>query len=117
MPGQVLTLQNEHRGHIVAQRKVPIPAVSILREAMENKPHRKSSARASWAPLAAFILAVLVLMPAPALAYLDPGTGSFIIQGVIAAVVGVGLAIKMFWHRIKAFFTGQTVAEDDDEDE
>ena len=84
---------------------------------MKNDPHRKSSARAPWAPLAAFILVVLVLMPAPALAYLDPGTGSFIIQGIIAAVVGAGLAIKLFWHRIKGLFTGQPVSEDDDEDE
>lgn len=84
---------------------------------MDNNTTRKSSGRAPWTPLAALLLVVLVLMPAPALAYLDPGTGSFIIQGVIAAVVGVGLAIKMFWHRIKALFTGKTVAEDDDDDE
>jgi hypothetical protein len=84
---------------------------------MNNNTPRKSSARAPWAPLAAFILVILVLMPAPALAYLDPGTGSFIIQGVIAAVVGAGLAIKMFWHRIKALFTGESVTEDDDDDE
>ena len=32
--------------------------------------------------------------------YIDPGTGSVVLQAVIAAVVGVGVAIKLFWHRI-----------------
>ncbi len=40
-------------------------------------------------------------MPQLALAYVDPGTGSFVIQGIMAAVVGVAVAVKMFWHRIK----------------
>jgi hypothetical protein len=37
-------------------------------------------------------------------AYIDPGTGSFIIQIVIAAFVGCSFAIKIFWSRIKTFF-------------
>ena len=84
---------------------------------MKNNSNRKSSPKAHWTPLAAVILVALILMPTPALAYLDPGTGSFIIQGVIAVVVGASLFIKMFWHRIKAIFTGTPVAEDDEEDE
>jgi hypothetical protein len=36
-------------------------------------------------------------------AYIDPGTGSFIIQIVIAAFVGCSLAIKIFWSKIKTF--------------
>ena len=39
------------------------------------------------------------------------------IQGIIAAVVGAGFAVKMFWHRIKSVFTGKSIAEDDDLDE
>lgn len=37
------------------------------------------------------------------LIYLDPGTGSIIIQAVVAAVVGIGIAVKLFWHRILKF--------------
>ena len=37
------------------------------------------------------------------LGYIDPGTGSIIIQAVVAAVVGVGIAVKLFWHRILKF--------------
>jgi hypothetical protein len=37
-------------------------------------------------------------------AYLDPGTGSYIIQLVLAALFGGLFAIKMFWAKIAAFF-------------
>jgi hypothetical protein len=36
--------------------------------------------------------------------YIDPGTGSYIIQILIAAVVGAGLGVRLFWKRIKDFF-------------
>ncbi|MCE5300445.1 MAG: hypothetical protein LLG37_06180 [Spirochaetia bacterium] len=39
-------------------------------------------------------------------AYLDPGTGSFIIQAGIAAAAGCILAIKIFWKKIQDFFGG-----------
>ena len=65
----------------------------------------------------AVIVMVLVLAPSAALAYIDPGTGSFVIQGIIAAVVGAGFAIKMFWHRIKSTLTGKPLPGDDDPDE
>ena len=76
--------------------------------------NRKSSRRA---PLALAMIMAVVLMPTPALAYLDPGTGSFVIQGIIAAIVGGGFAIKMFWSRIKTKITGKSMTEDDDSDE
>lgn len=37
-------------------------------------------------------------------AYLDPGSGSFLIQLLIAGLVGVGFFIRSKWSRIKAFF-------------
>jgi len=44
--------------------------------------------------------------PDPSFAYLDPGTGSYILQMVVAAVLGSLFAIKMFWKRIVAFVKG-----------
>jgi hypothetical protein len=41
------------------------------------------------------------------LAYIDPGSGSYFIQAIIAALLGAAFWIKMSWHRIKAFFTGE----------
>jgi hypothetical protein len=55
--------------------------------------------------LALFILACLIY-PRKAHAYIDPGTGSIIIQVLIAAFFGALFAVKMFWKRIKIFFNG-----------
>ena len=38
------------------------------------------------------------------LAYLDPGSGSFFIQVLIASFCGVLFAVKIFWQNIKSFF-------------
>ena len=50
------------------------------------------------------IAVALVVFPHNAYAYLDPGTGSYILQMVIAGLLGAAFAIKMFWIRIKGFF-------------
>jgi hypothetical protein len=53
--------------------------------------------------------------------YLDPGSGSLLIQLILAALLGIGVAVRIFWRNIKAFFTGKKAepapddAEDDDE--
>lgn len=41
------------------------------------------------------------------LLYIEPGSGSYLLQVVIAAVLGAAFWIKMSWWRIKAFFTGK----------
>ena len=38
------------------------------------------------------------------LAYLDPGTGSLVLQMIIASVVGVFFMLKNFWKRAIFFF-------------
>lgn len=37
--------------------------------------------------------------------YLDPGSGSMLIQMILAAVLGIGVGVKIFWKQIKTFFT------------
>lgn len=44
------------------------------------------------------------LLSQNAFAYLDPGTGSYIFQVLIATIVAGLFAIKMFWQKIKSFF-------------
>jgi len=46
------------------------------------------------------------------LPYLDPGSGSFILQILIAALLGIGVAFRASWSRIKGFFTRKK-SEDD----
>jgi len=48
--------------------------------------------------------------------YLDPGSGSMLIQVILAALLGAGVAIKIFWRNIKAFFTGKKTSETTTED-
>ncbi len=38
-------------------------------------------------------------------AYIDPGTGSFLIQMLIAGIVGAGFVIRMFWESIKVYLS------------
>ena len=40
-----------------------------------------------------------------AYAYLDPGTGSIIAQMIVGTLVGAGIAIKIYWQKIKMKFT------------
>jgi hypothetical protein len=47
-------------------------------------------------------------------AYLDPGSGSFLIQLLIAGLVGAGFIIKAYWKKIKGFFNRSASKNDDD---
>ncbi len=47
-----------------------------------------------------YVNVILLLFPNPAFAYLDPGTGSYIIQIIIGALVGTLFALKMYWKKI-----------------
>ena len=49
---------------------------------------------------------VCLTFPRPAYAYLDPGTGSYILQLILASLLGAAFAVKLFWKNIKAFFKG-----------
>ncbi|MEO5594699.1 MAG: hypothetical protein ABIR15_10425 [Chitinophagaceae bacterium] len=41
------------------------------------------------------------------LLYIDPGSGSYLIQVIIAAILGVTFYFKTIWLRIKMFFSGR----------
>jgi hypothetical protein len=38
------------------------------------------------------------------LAYLDPGTGSLILQVIIGGILGVGVVLKTYWSKIRRLF-------------
>jgi hypothetical protein len=46
----------------------------------------------------------LALQTEESYAYLDPGTGSYLIQVVIGVILGGLYALKIFWSKIKYFF-------------
>jgi len=50
------------------------------------------------------------------LPYLDPGSGSFIIQIAIAVLLGLGVALRASWGNIKTFFGAKPKPEEEDDD-
>jgi hypothetical protein len=48
-------------------------------------------------------LIVLMALPTPALAYLDPGTGSMLLQGLIALIGGILSTAVMYWRSVVSF--------------
>ncbi len=54
------------------------------------------------AALAAF--AAFFAAATPAHAYLDPGTGSMVVQALLAVVAAASVSIGLFWRRIRMFF-------------
>ena len=51
------------------------------------------------------------------LPYLDPGSGSFIIQIAIAALLGLGVALRASWGTIKKWLGKTPKADEDNDDE
>jgi hypothetical protein len=59
---------------------------------------------------------LLDILAAPP-AYLDPGSGSFLIQLLLAAALGVGVALRASWGKIKGWFGIKPQADEEAEDE
>jgi hypothetical protein len=51
-----------------------------------------------------FLLLVVLLVTQPASAYIDPGVGSIIWQGLIGIIFSAAFLIKLKWSKIKKFF-------------
>ena len=47
---------------------------------------------------------ILFFTVQPALAYIDPGTGSVILQAVVGLIFAGAVTIKMYWAKILNFF-------------
>ncbi len=51
--------------------------------------------------MSAVVIAVFLFLPvASAFAYVDPGTGSMVVQAVIAALVGGAAILGAFWRKL-----------------
>ena len=49
--------------------------------------------------------------------YLDPGSGSLILQMLLAGLLGAGVVLRIFWKKIKMLFGKGDVEEVESEDE
>lgn len=60
----------------------------------------------------AFLASITVLSyTVPASAYLDPGTGSMMLQALLAGVAGAAVVGRLYWHRVKSFLTSRFSAK------
>lgn len=57
-----------------------------------------------FSPNLLFLLLIFLMMPKKVDAYIDPGTGSYVFQIIMAAILGSLVAIRMFWKKIIYFF-------------
>tara|TARA_B110000438_G_C15785584_1_gene638299 strand:- start:282 stop:491 length:210 start_codon:yes stop_codon:yes gene_type:complete len=51
-----------------------------------------------------FVILLYLLISKEAFAYLDPGTGSFILQSIIGGLAAAGAFISIYWSKLKDIF-------------
>ena len=54
--------------------------------------------------LTLILCSVTALFSLPALAYIDPGSGSTIMSAIAGLVVAITITIKSYWYKIRSFF-------------
>jgi hypothetical protein len=52
----------------------------------------------------AWLAVQLAAFSGAAHAYLDPGTGSILVQSLLAGIAGAVAVLGLYWQRVKAFF-------------
>lgn len=62
-----------------------------------------------------YVIIVMGLMTynSPVYAYLDPGTGSVLIQGLIGVFAATVSFLSIYWHKVKAFFKKKFIRRND----
>ena len=64
-----------------------------------------------------FLIFGLISYTFPAYAYLDPGTGSMLVQGLIGGVAVVMSFLSIYWQKVKAFFSKEEADTDTAEED
>lgn len=70
-----------------------------------------SGAKKNMGSFAASAVALLLLGPTSAFAYMDPGSGSMMLQLLLGGVGGAAVVLRLYWHRLRAFFGRGPAAE------
>ena len=63
----------------------------------------------------AVALSLIIISSKGAQAYIDPGTGSYVLQIVIASVLAAGFVIKATWRNIKGAVAKRFARRDADD--
>jgi hypothetical protein len=65
--------------------------------------------------LIAVAVALMLSFPRSAHAYVDPGTGSYVLQIIIASIAAATFTLKLYWGRIRAYFSSAPPEEENTE--
>ena len=60
--------------------------------------------------ISGLVLAML-LTPSPALAYLDPGTGSLLYQIAVGGLLAALTTVKLYWRKLRPLFSRRSQKE------
>ncbi len=53
-----------------------------------------------------------LLLEAPVEAYLDPGSGSMLLQILLGGFAAIGVIGKLYWHRVTSLFRRRGLQDD-----
>ncbi len=53
--------------------------------------------------LISFLIITILMLPTKAFAYLDPGTGSIILQTILGFIAAAVASISIYWTKFKLF--------------
>lgn len=60
------------------------------------------------------VLFLSLITPSVAFAYLDPGSGSMLLQLVLGGLAGLAVIAKLYWHRLLGLFGRHSPQEEGD---
>ena len=62
----------------------------------------------------AVLLAVWLMLEVPVEAYLDPGSGSMLLQVLLCGFAGIAVIVKLYWNRVTSLFNRKGAPKDSD---
>ena len=62
----------------------------------------------------AVVLAIWLMLEIPVEAYLDPGSGSMLLQILLGGFAGIAVIVKLYWHRVTSLFNRKGAPKDSD---
>ncbi len=60
----------------------------------------------------AVVLAIWLMLEIPVEAYLDPGSGSMLLQILLGGFAAVGVIAKLYWNRVTSLFSRKDASRD-----
>lgn len=63
-----------------------------------------------------WLLAIILILPSAAFAYVDPGSGSVIVTAILGLFAAVGYNFRKYFYKIKRSITGEKPMDEKDHD-